>query len=63
MTKKLLALLLTLSILLGMGAVTASAAETEAYEFPEFGQEIALGEPNLGSMSMTEYAEFVEHND
>lgn len=60
MTKKILTLVLILSILLGMGAITASAEEVAPYEFPEYGQEVALGEPILGQMNLTEYAEFVE---
>lgn len=62
MTKKIFALLLIFSILLGMGAFTASAEETTSYEFPEYGEEMALGEPILGDINMTEYAEFVESN-
>lgn len=63
MMKKLLALVLSLGILLSMGAgMTASAEETAPYEFPEYGQEVFLGEPILGDMALTEYAEFVEYD-
>lgn len=62
MMKKIVALVLTLGILLGMGALPASASKIIPYEFPEYGQEVALGEPILGSIALTEYAEFVESN-
>ena len=60
MMKKWIAWILLAGILLGMVATIASAEGTDDYVFPEYGQEVALGEPILGTMNLTEYAEFVE---
>lgn len=63
MFRRLLASLLVICALAAMASPIQQTASAEAYVFPDYGPATALGTALINTMTITEYATLLEHNE